>query len=273
LGLDDVKTQQFWEETAQGIGTRYDELGAVMVTGDTVWANYRHKMEKEHLFRLVKVDRSMSVLDLGCGVGRYSIEFAKRCNSVLAVDYAPTFIEYANKVAEERGIKNITFLCQSITEYSYLKDLRFDIIHLGGVLMYMNDESIEDLIHQLKQYLNRGGLLIARNTVALKQRLTGPTGNPYIGRTPGEYQEIFQNNGFTLMYRNYIMFPPLPCHLYNKLPVSLQKARLLKNLLALSLSILAKLNFMLLKRKWVVRRLIDPWRKITNVFCIYSQMR
>ncbi len=272
MKLDDSKTQQFWEETANEIGTRFDKFGAVMVNDDPVWVKYRHKVETEHLFRRVEVGPSMSVLDLGCGVGRYSTEFAKKCKSVLAIDYSPTFIEYAEKAARDEGISNITFLCQSITEFSYLENLDFDIIHLGGVLMYMNDKSIEELINQLKHHLRKDGVLIKRGTVALKQRIYGGRSNPYICRTVGEYQDIFQNNGFTLIYRNYIMFPPLPCHLYNKLPVSLQKTRLLKNLLDLSLSVLAKLNFMLLKQKWIVRWFIDPWRKITNVFCIYYKI-
>ena len=272
MKLDDSKTQQFWENTARGIGTRYDALGAVMVTDDTVWANYRHKMEKEHLFRLVKVEPYMSILDLGCGVGRYSIEFAKRCGSVLAIDYSQTFIEYAKEAARDEGITNITFLCQSITDFSYLENLHFDIIHLGGVLMYMNDESIEKLIYKLKHHLWKDGVLIKRGTIALKQRIYGGQSNPYICRTVDEYQNIFQNYGFTLIYRNYVMFPPLPCHLYNKLPVWLQKTRFFKRSLALSLSVFSRLNFVLLKQKWIVRWFIDPWRRMTNVFSVFCQI-
>jgi len=276
LQLDDSKTQQFWEERAKGIGTYESALCSVVVTDDPVWANYRHKVGIEHLFRMVKCNQSMTVLDLGCGIGRFSIEFAKRCKSVLAIDYSPTFIEYAKKAARDAGISNITFLCQPITEYSYLRNLHFDIIHLGGVLMYMNDESIEDLLNQLKYHLRREGLLIKRDTIALQQRRyhTDNTDNPYICRTQGEYLKMFKNNGFALIYRNNVMFPPLPMHLYNKLPLSLKKSRLLKNLLDFSLSICAKMNFILLKQKWIIRLFIDPltpWRNETDMYCIYCQ--
>jgi len=270
MQLDDSKTQKFWEGMAKKIDTYESPLCAVMVTDDSVWTNYRHKVGTEHLFRMVKCDQSMTVLDLGCGIGRYSIEFAKRCKSVLAIDYSPTFVEYAKKAARDEGIGNITFLCQSITEHSYLKNLQFDIIHLGGVLMYMNDESIEDLLKQLKNHLRREGLLIKRDTIALQRRMYY-TSNPYICRTADEYQKMFKNNGFALIYRNNVMFPPLPNYMYNKLPLSLQKNRLLKKLLDFSLSICAKMNFILVKQKWIIRLFIDPWRHRTNMYCIYCQ--
>lgn len=247
------ETQQFWEKKAKKVQPPFNEISATMA--------YRYKMQIAHLFRLVKFDKSTSVLDLGCGTGRYAIDFAKKCKGVVAIDFSPTFIEYANKAASDEGIGNVTFLCQPITDYSYLENRCFDIIHIGGCLMYMNNDSVEDLIKQLRFHLNKGGLLITRDSVALKQRTYGGSNNPCIFRTDDEYIKLLQTSGLELVYNNYSMFPSLPCNLYNKLPSWLQKNRLSRGLLALNLATLAKVNFILLRQKWFIRFFIDPWRE------------
>ena len=38
------------------------------------------------------------VLDIGCGTGRYSMEFAKRgASNVVGIDFAPAMVEFSNK--------------------------------------------------------------------------------------------------------------------------------------------------------------------------------
>ncbi len=252
--------QQFWEKKAKNIHSNYYAIGTTM-SDDQVRLNYRYKMQIAHLFRLVKFDQSMSVLDLGCNIGSYAIDFAKKCKSVVAIDFSPTFIKYANKFASDKGISNVTFLCQDITDYSYLENRNFDIIHIGGCLMYMDDDSVSDLLKQLRHHLNKDGLLITRDSVALKQRRYGDSSNPCVFRTDDEYSKLLQTSGFKLIYNNYSMFPSLLYNLYDKLPSLLQKNSLSRGLLSLSLSILAKMNFILLRQRWFIRLFIDPWRR------------
>ena len=44
------------------------------------------------------------VLDIGCGSGRYAIEFARRGAEVIGLDIAPAMIEMARKAAAEAGV-------------------------------------------------------------------------------------------------------------------------------------------------------------------------
>lgn len=268
-GTDDPERQQYWEAKARGIGTRYDVLGAVMVTDNPYWAEYRDRMEKEHLFKIIELNKAMSVLDLGCGTGRYSVEFAEKCKDVLAIDYSPTFIEYARKAAGERGLDNIEFVCQSVAEYSYLENRYFDVIHLGGILMYLEDEPAADLVNRLKPHLRENGLIVKRDTTGLRKRIYGGNENPYICRTEDEYITMFQRNGFALVYSNYVMFPPLIIHIYDKLPAGMKRNKILTSLLNVNLALLARANSALLKQPWIIRLFIDPVRKITNRLSLY----
>ena len=49
------------------------------------------------------------VLDLGCGAGRYALEFAKRAGHVTGLDISPRMITFARNNAAEAGADNVTF--------------------------------------------------------------------------------------------------------------------------------------------------------------------
>ena len=42
------------------------------------------------------------MLDLACGFGRHSLEFAKRGYDVTGIDITPVYIDYANEQAKKR---------------------------------------------------------------------------------------------------------------------------------------------------------------------------
>ena len=50
------------------------------------------------------------VLDLGCGAGSYTLEFARRVRHVTGVDISPGMIEFARANVGEAGLNNSTFL-------------------------------------------------------------------------------------------------------------------------------------------------------------------
>lgn len=49
------------------------------------------------------------ILDIGCGPGKYSVEFAKQTKGVTGVDISPKMIEFARENAWEAGLKNTSF--------------------------------------------------------------------------------------------------------------------------------------------------------------------
>ena len=54
----------------------------------------------------------MTVLDVGCGAGDYSIALARRTGTVTGVDFSPKMIAAACRKAEKAGISNAEFLCR-----------------------------------------------------------------------------------------------------------------------------------------------------------------
>jgi 2-polyprenyl-3-methyl-5-hydroxy-6-metoxy-1,4-benzoquinol methylase len=79
------------------------------------------------------------VLDIGCGTGRYSIEFAKRgAAQVTGIDFAPAMINFAQEMATQCGVSDrCRFIRSGFNEFE-AQD-RFDIIIAMGLFDYVAD--------------------------------------------------------------------------------------------------------------------------------------
>ena len=50
-----------------------------------------------------------TVLDIGCGPGRYALEHAKKCKQVVGIDISPKMLQYARENAQQQNIMNVAF--------------------------------------------------------------------------------------------------------------------------------------------------------------------
>ncbi|HKM99293.1 MAG TPA: methyltransferase domain-containing protein [Candidatus Binataceae bacterium] len=75
------------------------------------------RTEVDKLVALLKLDRGARVLDLCCGIGRHSIEFARRGFSVTSVDRTKLYLEQAQASAAKEGLQ-IEFVQSDMREFS-----------------------------------------------------------------------------------------------------------------------------------------------------------
>ncbi len=93
------------------------------------------------------------ILDIGCGTGRYSIEFAKRgAAHVTGIDFSPSMIEFSQRAAREMGVeKPCEFVCDNFLAHHFPD--KFDIVIAVGFFDYVLDpkpifEKISELTHK-----------------------------------------------------------------------------------------------------------------------------
>jgi 2-polyprenyl-3-methyl-5-hydroxy-6-metoxy-1,4-benzoquinol methylase len=122
---------------------------------DTIYEDKKRFWQKfvDRFFRQVVKDRfdltfreiteleGKSILDVGCGSGRYALEFARRgADKILGIDYAQEMIELARGYAENMKEKGkCRFVCGHFTDHDFRE--QFDYTVAMGLFDYLEDPS------------------------------------------------------------------------------------------------------------------------------------
>lgn len=95
----------------------------------------RHRLTFEHCGDL----NGATVLDIGCGTGRYSIECAKRgAARVVGIDFAPSMIEFSRKMARQMQVADrCEFICDDFLSHKFGDS--FDVVLALGLFDYVKD--------------------------------------------------------------------------------------------------------------------------------------
>lgn len=108
----------------------------------------------------------MKILDIGCGPGSITVDFAKRVpsGSVTGVEYVADPLEGARAIAEADGVRNITFLTADILSLPF-DDNTFDIVHVHQVLQHIADPV--KALSEMRRVARDGGIVAARESAHL----------------------------------------------------------------------------------------------------------
>lgn len=139
-------------------------------------------------------------LDLGCGTGEWTLEFSKRFEKVDAIDWAKSMVRSARFKAKSAGSANCSFKQGEITALKG-KD-RYDLIFVGGVLMYATDSMLPQIFSAVQRLLKPGGLLVLREScrpgeTLYRQKFT---------LRPGLLAEHKAKNNYAAIYRDFKMY-------------------------------------------------------------------
>lgn len=96
----DIKRQKiYWDQKADSFN-------------QSTFLKHKHSVKNDVMEYLIKkdaVNENSRILDIGCGVGNYSIEFAKIAKEVVAIDISPRMLDFARVNAKKEGLSNVSF--------------------------------------------------------------------------------------------------------------------------------------------------------------------
>ena len=101
------------------------------------WARYFTPESRAAGRLLLPADPQAKVLDLGCGVGPLSINFARYTHEVVAADRGLNQLQLLKLRAEESGIHNLHLVCAGDRKHLPFASETFDVVLLNGVLEWV----------------------------------------------------------------------------------------------------------------------------------------
>ena len=87
--------------------------------------------QTETVWRLLKLEPGMEVLDLACGHGRIANRLAQRGVQVTGLDATPLFLEQARRDAAERGVE-VDYVCGDMRSLPW-PEHRFERVSAGSL--------------------------------------------------------------------------------------------------------------------------------------------
>ena len=136
--------------------------------------NLDQRQEEESKIVLENIDLTgKKILEIGCGLGRWAEIFHDKCKSYLGLDYAENLINLAK---ENYNYENCEFQVMSALDIKIDELIikpPFDIIFIAGVLIYLNDEDISQMIKEINKISSKNKIIYIRETISvMNNRLT-----------------------------------------------------------------------------------------------------
>jgi ubiquinone/menaquinone biosynthesis C-methylase UbiE len=110
---------------------------------------------------------SMEILDIGCGPGSISVDFARLVpqGHVTGIEYVADPLDTARSLASAQGITNIDFRVGDIHSLDFPDDT-FDIVHVHQVLQHIADP-VRALREMRRVAKSDGGIVAARESASM----------------------------------------------------------------------------------------------------------
>jgi SAM-dependent methyltransferase len=138
---------------------------------ESLFENYALKYEQESftqgtieecdfIEKEINFDKTVKILDLGCGTGRHSIELFKRGYNVTGVDLSESQINRAKEKAAKNGL-NINFQIQDARALTFNNE--FDLVIMlceGGFPLMETDEMNFQILQNATKSLKASGKFI-----------------------------------------------------------------------------------------------------------------
>lgn len=143
--------RQHFEDYGHGEWDRFENK----LTGKIEYAIHRN-------FLMKHVQYGDSVLDLGCGPGRYAIDMMQAGASVTLGDVSPVQLALADQKISEAGLKPESAHELDIRDLSRFEDGQFDlVVCIGGAISYIHEDYAVAITEMARVVKPGGRLLIA----------------------------------------------------------------------------------------------------------------
>eukprot|EP00210_Caulerpa_lentillifera_P006192 g5916.t1 len=141
-------------------------------------------LERPEILSALGTVQGKSILELGAGIGRFTVHLAESATEVIACDFMESLTEKNRK--NNAHFTNITFLTEDATKLELDSD-SLDVVFSNWLLMYLTDEEVEHLFRRSLSWLRLGGVLFFRESCYRPSGDKKRDSNPSHYRTVADY--------------------------------------------------------------------------------------
>lgn len=167
-----------------------------------------------NVFSLLPELKGKRVLDLGCGMGTFTVEAAQRGAAAVGLDMMPSALKAALRVAREEKAAGARFILGDAAQLP-AADASFDVVLAADLTEHLDDATLHRMLSEVRRVLKPGGQLVIYTPEAshifevLRERGVMKQDPSHIGiRHARQLANLSRSAGFTPQRVTY-----LPSHL------------------------------------------------------------
>jgi len=193
--------------TAGWAARRYDNIGSFLNTGapGAVEDWLQPRLRDGAIARLVELTKHRHpfrrVVDLGCGIGDWSLRYLAFADEVVGVDVNGAFLDVARRAASThpRGDR-VTFLQANMREFKEHQGA--ELVCLGACTQYLDDGALDEVLGAIAAAQKPGDFIYLRSTCAhdYRQPVANDAG---FYRRKAAYQGRLERLGYRILDRRY----------------------------------------------------------------------
>lgn len=107
-------------------------------------------------------DRKLHILDLGCGMGKDTMYFAKKGHRVTGIDFSETAIDALNDAVRKSKLRTVRAVCADIAESLPFKTKEFDAVYAHLSLHYFDTQKTGEIFKEIRRVLASDGMLFVK---------------------------------------------------------------------------------------------------------------
>lgn len=172
VDLDAEKVHAFFEKRGQSINTKHPVTSVLYQDHDPQLAERRDAYEKARILPLLGLHETASVLDIGCGIGRWADALVGKVRRYHGIDFSESLVDAARKRHSAPGFSFQVLAAQDARPSMLAMPGPFSHVLIAGVLIYLNDTDLLRSLASVAACCASTARVYVREPVARKERLT-----------------------------------------------------------------------------------------------------
>ncbi len=193
ISIDYSKVSRYWNNARPSV------LGPYMMDGFGFPAsagNFRFRAETAIVQHLIQgLNQDATVLDMGCGIGYWTQYFAKSFHKVIAIESSKPLYSAMKELCA--SLPNVKANNEDVMTFEPKE--QYELVFLGGMLMYLNESDVINLLRKITPFLESGGIILCRETTVKEGVVTRNGEYQAIYRSVQTYKNIFRKCGLSVI--------------------------------------------------------------------------
>lgn len=172
VDLETEKVHEFFERRGKSISVEHPITSVLYQDHDPQLAERRDAYEKARILPLLGLHQAASVLDVGCGIGRWAGALAGKVRRYHGIDFSESLVDAARERNSSAGFSFQVLAAQDAQPSRLDVAGPFSHVLIAGVLIYLNDADLLRSLDAVAACCAEGALIYVREPIARKERLT-----------------------------------------------------------------------------------------------------